>query len=96
MPKAVQKWGSISILSTMGTFLILSVMGWTGIGTLKAYDNSVSVDFVKGQMTTMNQSLTEILVLQHQRNSQIERNTLRLEYCEKHQERCEELLNGTD
>ncbi len=93
MPKAVQKWGSISILSTIGTFMILSILGWTGIGTLKAYDNSVSVDFVKDQMTNMNQSLTEILVLQHQRNGQIEKNTLRIEYCEKHQKRCEEVLN---
>jgi len=94
MSKGAQMWGSIGILSTMGTFIILGVLGWSGVGTLKAYSTAVEVDFVRGQMTTMNQTLTEVLVLQHERNSQVDLHSLRLEYCEKNQIKCMEFINA--
>jgi len=94
MPKPVKMWGSITILSTMFTFIILGVIGWSGIGTLKAYDTAVDVNYVKSQMDTMNGTLTELVVLQYNRNIQTEKNTWRIISCEKHQAECEDFMHA--
>lgn len=93
MPKQVKLWGSVSILSTLLTFIILGVIGWSGVGTLKAYDTAIDVQYVKGQMDTMNESLREIIVLQHEKNTEIQKHSLRLDYCESHQKRCAKYMS---
>ena len=91
MPKPVKIWGSVGILSTIATSMILAIIGWFGQGTLYAYNNKVDVTYVKSQMDTMNQSLTEILVLQHEKNTQLEKHRLRIQFCEESIKECRRL-----
>ena len=90
MPLAIQKGFSVTILTALSTSIILGMIGWFGQGTLQAYNNTVDVGYVKGQMETMNQSLVEIIVMSHHKNVMLEKHELRIQYCEKQAEKCEE------
>lgn len=92
MSTKVKAWGSIGILSTMMSFVMVGVLGWSGVGTLKAYDTAVDVDFVKNEMRTMNQSLVEVLAMQHEFNTEVVKHELRIQYCEKTIDKCEEYM----
>jgi len=89
MPAKVKQGFSVTILTTLFTSIILAVLGWTGTGTLKAYQTEVDVGYVKGQLETMNQSLVEVIVLFHEKSVMLEKHQLRLKYCENKITECE-------
>ena len=81
MPAKVKKGFSVTILTALSVSIILAILGWSGNGTLKAYSTAIDVNYVKAQMDTMNQSLSESLVYFHETSQRVEANILRLEYC---------------
>lgn len=83
MSKVIKDGFSITILTMLLTTIILAVLGWTGTGTLKAYSAEIDVKYVKDQLETMNQTLSEILVVSHEKRLIVHNHEIRITNCEK-------------
>lgn len=83
MSKEVKVWGSVSILSTIFSFIILGVLGWSGMGTLYAYDNKKDMSYIQNQMETVNSNVAEILIVLHEGQLKTMKATTRLDYLEE-------------
>ncbi len=92
MPKNIKDGFSVTILTMLSTTLILAVLGWTGTGTLKAYSTEIDVGYVKEQMETMNETLSEILIVSHEKQIVSGNHEVRIKNCEDKAKRCESIM----
>lgn len=101
MSDSTKKGFSVGILSTIATSLILTIIYALGNYTVKAHDTAIDVDYVKKQMDgidasvkTINQTMNEIALMSYENSKEVEKNTLRLLYCERWQSKCETFHKG--
>ena len=91
MPPAVKKGMSVTILTMLSTSIILAILGWFGNTALDARDTKIDVNYVKGQMETLNQSMTEFVAISHENRVEIARHKIQIEYCSDEISRCKDL-----
>jgi len=90
MPPAVKRGGSIIILSTMATMLLVYLLSWTGGEIVKIRD---AVLF----LPTITKSIENIKKIQQKQNIKVDNmikimdeNKIRLDYCEDRITKCED------
>lgn len=101
MPKQVKIWGSVGILSTIFTTLfsalVLGVFGWFGQGSLQAIETVKDVENIRANVAkiettvnVLNTSIAEFMAYSYEMKLDLEKDKLRIQYCEREIEKCRE------
>ena len=92
MPPIVKKGMSVTILTSIFTFLGITILTIFGQTTVKAHDESIKAEYVRGQMETMNASMIEFIAYTHEVRTKVATHDIRIEHCEEDIKYCKEKL----